>query len=94
MESHHKTRELLAKALAESGQCANDLLRKVIFPQIQDSGVPTHSSTITALANASIAVKTMMMQAALKNAFAVMNPAKTQTNTGCGSQLATTSIID
>ena len=47
MESHHKTRELLAKDLAESGQCANDLLRKVIFPQIQDSGVPTHSSTNT-----------------------------------------------
>ena len=47
MESHHKTRHLLAKDLVESGQCANDLLRKVIFPQIQDSGVPTHSSTNT-----------------------------------------------
>ena len=47
MESHIKTRELLASNLAEAGQCFNELFKKVIFQQMQDNSVPTHYSTNT-----------------------------------------------
>ena len=45
MESQTKTRELLASNLAEAGECVNELVKTVIFQQMQNSDMPTHYST-------------------------------------------------
>ena len=47
IESQNRARESLASSLEEAGRSVNELLEKVIFRQMQNSGVPTHDSTNT-----------------------------------------------